>query len=285
MKAIKKIFKKFAKYERNIGLLAIIEILIIEIIMFFWDPEIEYIVFGIVGILISILLILKNKKVKVIYFLVILCFIGVFIMYVYSSAQAQVVNSLTSKPIIYLYPEEETNIKISLGNPKMLTCTYPKYKEDIGWNVIAMPNGELTYMEDGGKLYALYWEGKSVNNKKIEDDGFVIKGEDTAIFLEEKLAILGLTEREAEEFIIYWLPRMEKNKFNYIRFETKEEIDNNMPLNIEPNPGTTIRVVMDWCGIDNENDAQNTKNKIKEQILYTPERNGFVAVEWGGSEI
>ena len=34
--------------------------------------------------------------------------------------------------------------------------------------------------------------------------------------LEEKLAILGLTERESEEFIVYWLPKLEKNKYNYI---------------------------------------------------------------------
>ena len=43
---------------------------------------------------------------------------------------------------------------------------------------------------------------------------------------EEKLAILGLNEREAEEFIIYWLPKLESNKYNYIRFATEEEIRN-----------------------------------------------------------
>ena len=48
---------------------------------------------------------------------------------------------------------------------------------------------------------------------------------DVIKFLEEKLGILGLTEREAEEFIVYWLPLMEKNKYNYIRFETLEEIN------------------------------------------------------------
>ena len=46
------------------------------------------------------------------------------------------------------------------------------------------------------------------------------------------LAKLGLTERESEEFIIYWLPKLEKNKYNYIRFATKEEIDTDMPLKL-----------------------------------------------------
>ena len=47
---------------------------------------------------------------------------------------------------------------------------------------------------------------------------------------------------------------------------------------INPNPDTTIRVLMTFKGIDNPID-------VKEQQLVTPERNGFVAVEWGGTEI
>ena len=57
---------------------------------------------------------------------------------------------------------------------------------------------------------------------KVEKEGFIVKGEDTAKFLEEKLEILGLNEREAEEFIIYWLPKLEANKYNYIRFASVE---------------------------------------------------------------
>ncbi len=103
--------------------------------------------------------------------------------------------------------------------------------------------------------------------------------------MEEKLAKLGLTEREAEEFIVYWLPRLEDNKYNYIRFETKEEIDAKMPLNILPKPDTTIRIMMDWCAIDSELEARILQSKIKEQEIDTPERKGFVAVEWGGCMI
>ena len=84
-------------------------------------------------------------------------------------------------------------------------------------------------------MYSLYYESESDINFKVEDEGFVIKGEDSAKFLEEKLAILGLNEREAEEFIVYWLPRLEANKYNYIRFATSDEINQNMPLEISPN--------------------------------------------------
>jgi len=181
------------------------------------------------------------------------------------------------KPIIYLYPTEETRVNVRLKNYENITCSYPKYKEN-GWNVIAKPNGDLTDIETGRNLYSLYWEGKNENAKMNMQEGFVVKGEDTIKFLEEKLEILGLNERESEEFIIYWLPKLEKNKYNYIRFATKEEINQNMPLEINPKPDTIIRVLMEFKRLDKY-------IEIPEQKLETPTREGFVAVEWGGIEL
>ncbi len=190
-----------------------------------------------------------------------------------------IINGVTQskdKPIIYLYPEKETEVSVKVGRTENLTTTYPKYEE--GWNVIARPDGSLTDIKTGRSLYALYWEGINTVTPNLEE-GFCIKGEDTAKFLEEKLKVLGLNEREAEEFIVYWLPRMEKNEYNFIRFQTKEEIEENMPLEITPNPDTTIRIVMEFKPLDKP-------IEIKEQQLpSTPERKGFTVVEWGGTEI
>ena len=184
--------------------------------------------------------------------------------------------SEVAKPIIYIYPKKETNVSVKLGNSEYLTCTYPKYTDE--WNVKSEPNGNLEDLDTGRKLYSLYWEGICPKEYNYENakEGFIIEGEKTAEFLEEKLEILGLNEREAEEFIVYWLPQMEKNKYNYIRFETKEEIDKEMPLEIEPKPDTIIRVLMDWK-------ALGEKIEIKEQKLEKANREGFTVVEWGGS--
>ena len=185
----------------------------------------------------------------------------------------------SGKPIIYIYPTQEQNISVKLGNPELLTCSYPQY-EDGGWDVLAKPNGDLLDLKTGKNLYSLYWEG--ISNKVYdysntpELEGFVVRGEDITKFLEEKLSILGLSEREKEEFIIYWLPQMEDNKYNYIRFETIEEIEKEMPLQIEPKPDTTIRVLMDWKKLDEA-------IEVKEQELIPVERNGYTVVEWGAS--
>ena len=66
---------------------------------------------------------------------------------------------------------------------------------------------------------------------------------------------------------------MENNKYNVIRFETIEEQNKNMPLDIAPTPDTVIRVMMDWKAIDEP-------IEISEQKLTTPERKGFTVVEW-----
>lgn len=178
------------------------------------------------------------------------------------------------KPIIYLYPEKEEKVSVRVSKKEILTSTYPKYND--GWNVTAYPDGTL---EDGNgrKYYALYWEGLyKVNIDKTK--GFCVKGEDTIEFLEEKLSMLGLNEREAQEFIVYWLPQLEKNKYNYIYFKQTEEVNDVMGLDIIPTPDTVIRILMVF-------EPLNKEIEIEEQEIVTPERKGFTVVEWGGTKL
>ena len=112
----------------------------------------------------------------------------------------------------------------------------------------------------------------------VKEDGFVVKGSEVSSFLEEKLDILGLNSKEINEFIIYWLPILESNEYNYIRFATDEEINENMPLLVEPKPESVIRVLMTFKGLDKE-------IKVIPQELTKIERNGFSVIEWGGTII
>ena len=112
-----------------------------------------------------------------------------------------------AKPVIYLYPREETNVDVMLDYDGRLTCTYPKYTG--GWSVTARPDGTLT--DGAGQSYNyLYWEGEDRNEYDFSR-GFCVAGADSAAFLEDALARLGLTRREANEFIVFWLPQLEEN--------------------------------------------------------------------------
>lgn len=185
------------------------------------------------------------------------------------------------KPIIYLYPRTDTNVTVKLGRPDRLTVSYPMYNAQTGWQALAKPSGELVDLRDGRNLYALYYEGDLSDNEfQVESDGFIVKREDIAGFLEDKLARLGLNEREAEEFIVYWLPKLSESEYNYIRFATNDEINQFMPLDITPTPDTTIRILMTYKGLD-----RPLGNIVEQQLPNTPTRQGFTIVEWGGNEI
>ena len=97
------------------------------------------------------------------------------------------------KPVIYLYPEQETDVRVTLDLTGELTCAYPAYGD--GWSVRAAPDGTLT--DESGQTYRyLYWEGTSGTDYDFST-GFCVAGEDTAAFLEDALAQLGLNREEA----------------------------------------------------------------------------------------
>ena len=178
-----------------------------------------------------------------------------------------------AKPVIYLYPETETEVTVELDFNGILTSVYPAYKND--WTVTAQPDGTLTDAS-GREYYCLFWEGETEVRYDLST-GFCVAGADTAAFLEDALGQLGLTDKEANEFIIYWLPRMEVNAYNLISFQ-RELYTDNAVLTIDPAPDSLLRVFMAWKGLDKP-------LEVEPQELAGFERGGFTVVEWGGVEM
>lgn len=201
--------------------------------------------------------------------------IGIFVVLIFIVQLSGEMESSMSdeKPVIYLYPEQEEEVSVRLDYDGKLTCTYPEY--DNGWHVTAVPDGRITD-ENGQEYNYLYWEGETEQEYDFSE-GFCVAGEDTAEFLEDALDRLGLTRREANEFIVYWLPRMEQNEYNLISFQSEAYTDH-ARLSIQPEPDTVIRVFMAYKPVENE-------QEIPEQTLAAPERSGFAVVEWGGCEL
>ena len=178
-----------------------------------------------------------------------------------------------AKPVIYLYPKEEMEVTVRLELDGNLTCTYPAYDE--GWTVTARPDGTLT--DECGQTYNyLYWEGLSDTEFDFSR-GFCVPGGDTAVFLEDALARLGLTRREANEFIVYWLPRMEQNPYNLISFQT-DAYTGHAVLTVTPEPDSLLRIFMAWKPLEAPVD-------LPAQDLPVFSRNGFTVAEWGGTEV
>lgn len=183
--------------------------------------------------------------------------------------------AVPEKPVIYLYPEVPTVCDLRVDFDGELTFTYPEHG-DKGWqSFVAYPDGTLVF-PDGKEYYCLFWEG--VCDAEYDfSRGFCMKGEDTAAFLEWALAEQGLSAREANEFIIYWLPRMQNNAYNLISFQTMAYTDG-AALEIDPAPDSLLRVFMAFQPLDEA-------VEIAPQEFAPFERVGFCVVEWGGAEI
>ena len=124
---------------------------------------------------------------------------------------------IARKPVIYLYPTQPTEINVHLAYKGNFTVTYPEISNQNDRNVLAQPDGILTNKADGHEYSYLFREGENENPYSITE-GFVVKNEDTLSFLQEKLAYLGLTPREYNEFIVYRRPLMKKYERNLISF-------------------------------------------------------------------
>lgn len=177
-----------------------------------------------------------------------------------------------AKPVLYLYPENKTNVTITFSHPEYLETTYPKFINK--WEVVADKDGNLTDKK-GNNYYALYWDEKKVHNVDF-NEGFYVEKDDAIKFLENKLSYIGLNDKERNEFIMYWLPILEKNKKSLVYFELTEERESYNKINIIPKPDSLLRLVIHVKKVDKKID-------IKKQSLVKFKRRGFVAVEWGGT--
>ncbi len=183
-----------------------------------------------------------------------------------------------AKPAIYLYPTQKTTINIQHDFKGSIGTTYPAYKN--GWKVIAEPNGALVNLADNRKYEYLFWDGTYTFPATHFDykEGFVVAKENTTDFLWKQLAHIGLNEKEINDFVVYWLPQLERNEHNFFYFHINNDIDHSSVLTVQPQPDSWIRLFMEFKSVP-------ANYSIAEQQLPAIKRNGFTLVEWGGAVI
>ena len=182
---------------------------------------------------------------------------------------------VVKKPVIYFYPEKEMDLTIQLKPQGEISFSYPAYNK--GWKAIVTPNGDIKI---GEKTYPyLFWEG-NLNQKKTVSDfksGFVIEKTQVVAFLEEKLAYMGLNQREMTDFITFWAPQMEQHEFNFVHFVCAEEYAAQIAeLEMSVKPDSEIRINLFFAPV-------NADFKTPVQSLQQFKRSGFTVVEWGGA--
>ena len=178
------------------------------------------------------------------------------------------------KPVIYLYPEEETDLHVEVKPNIGFTKTIPEYKN--GWNVTAYPNGTVIDRETGDDYDYLYWAGL-VDGYPLIEEGWVVAQKDLPAFFDYSLPRYGLRGEEITDFTEYWIEDMDEAPYYAVSFVEQSIIDELSPLSIDKEPDVVMRILMT---------AQPLERPIKlnaPQLPEIPERRGFTVVEWGGT--
>ena len=187
---------------------------------------------------------------------------------------------LTEKPVIYLYSKSEIDFELDLILRGVKLFTYPidKAQEEnhVRWKGEVNQEGQIKI--ESQTVPYLFWDAITNLNDSFEL-GYCVSGDNSVTFLEEKLRTIGLNQTEITDFITYWAPRMEGNPYNKVHFYQNEAYTKYIAeLSCDPLPDAQIRVFMTFQPTD------KFENMIP-QLLKSYSREGFVLVEWGGSEL
>jgi hypothetical protein len=171
------------------------------------------------------------------------------------------------KPAIYLYPTEDSPVKVRLEINGKMTKSVPDYGEE--WQVFAAKSGIID-----SKYDYLFYEAK-LRRLELPKEGWVVKYSDLISWFDTNLPKMGLNEKEKQQFEEYWLGKLPESAYYEIKLFDEAFLRENMNLLISPQPDTVIRLEFYFKPL-------KEKVSLPEPSIATPERIGFTVVEWGG---
>lgn len=173
------------------------------------------------------------------------------------------------KPNIYIYPTEKTQLEVNINFPMggNIITSIPEYGQ--GWNITVDTNGII----DNSYSYLFY--------ESIQPDiwqvnyGWILKSDELESFFRQNMSEYGFEGREIDDFIEYWIPRLDIYSFYSIYPQTERTINNVIKLEFSKQPDSMLRLFYVIKGHNQKPD------NIIEPTIESFERNGFAVTEWG----
>lgn len=176
-----------------------------------------------------------------------------------------------AKPVVYLYPTKTQFVNVSVGAD--VSVSVPHYASN-GWqNVLASPSGQLFYQ--GQHYDSLFWEGYAEGQYPVINKGVIVAKSDVVATWQKQLAKLNLNQKEINDFVAFWQPRIPSSPYVRISWLTTTDLQRLAPLYVSGGVDTLIRVFLDMEGVQ-------VQQPITPQLLVGIKRTGFTVVEWGG---
>ena len=171
------------------------------------------------------------------------------------------------KPAVYLYPEKDMQVKVSLGINGLIIKSIPEYNN--GWKVYTTANGRIDNRYD-----YLFYEVLLFQPEKPQE-GWIVEYSELENWFDTKLPDLGLNAKESSDLKAYWLNRLPKSDYYQIGLLSESYLEKNMVLSVTPAPRTVIKRMLYFKPL-------KTKISLNEPAIEHKERLGFTVVEWGG---
>jgi len=178
----------------------------------------------------------------------------------------------TLSPLIYIYPSQETKVKIRINSPIISSLDY----RDNSWQILVNKDG--TFTENGKDHRFIPYEYLRKDFKRPAE-GVVVDKNHLVSYLKNNLwEKLGLTSQEIED---YWQDlerRIPNFPFYFISLIDRGEIDRVLPIGVNPKPDTIIRNMTYILPLF----SPTIPIPLSEEKLKAPERKGFTVLENGG---
>ncbi len=178
-------------------------------------------------------------------------------------------NRLVYKPNIYIYPEENIQLKVTVDFPLggEIVNSIPSYNEvwKISVDTSGMINDEYTYLFYESRQPDI-WQNK---------EGWTVEAGELKLFFRENMKAYGFEGGEIEDFIEYWIPKLNVYKYYSIYPQTIDLIEDVIRLNFSKEPDFFLRLFYLVEGSDIIQDS------ITEPEIKTFTRKGYFVTEWG----
>lgn len=174
------------------------------------------------------------------------------------------------KPNIYIYPEEKTDLTLSLIFPQggRVVASIPEYNN--GWYFTVDTSGLIDDSYD-----YLFYESRQPDIWQL-NKGWVVKRADLKDFFVENMKDYGFSDKEIKDFTDYWIPRFTAEVYE-IYPQNKQIIESVIKLDVSKKPDNLLRLFYTV----RESNQKPGFTLPKPQIDLTFKREGFFITEWG----
>lgn len=178
--------------------------------------------------------------------------------------------AMVYKPNIYIYPEQEVQLLVSLSFPKggAVTLSIPEYNG--GWDVTVDTLGKI----DNEYGY-LFYESEQPDVWQMQD-GWCIERENLQVFFENNLSSYGFSGREITDFTEYWIPRFQDSEYYTVFPQTETLINSVIELSFSETPDNILRLFY----VVSESD-EDISDQLNKPSIASFNREGYFVTEWG----